>query len=140
MTAVWVRRAQSVAWAMASVTSLAGSVPARTASSGMFGVTTSAMAQYSHMACSASGASSRSPLVATMTGSTTSVVGRCSANQLWTVSMIATSASIPVLTASRWTSSATAASWSRRNSTGGTWMLRTPVVFWATSEVTTVIP
>ena len=91
------------------------------------------------MASSAAASSSRSPEVATITGSMTRTGGWTSSSHSDTVSMIWVVASIPVLTASTSTSSPTAASWAERMSIGGTWMARTPVVFWATTQVTTLI-
>ena len=131
---------QRRAWARASSSVSAGPSPVSTASSWMLGVTTVARRQNWTMACSASGSSSRSPLVATMTGSTTSTGGWCSSSQASTAVMVSTVPSIPVLTASRVTSSLTARSWSVRKSVGGVWMERTPWVFWATRAVTALIP
>src|SRR5665647_3059087 len=101
--------------------SCAGCSPSSTASSGTLGVTMSTSGTRSRSACSAEGSSSRSPLVATMTGSSTTSGGRVASSQERTSLMTATSASMPTLTASMATSSLTASSCCRRNSTGGVW-------------------
>src|SRR5699024_1023667 len=138
-TATPVSAAQASACAIASCPVRAGGDPVSTASSSMFGVTTLAARQKRSIACSAAGSRSRSPLVATITGSTTSTRGGCAAIHSATVSMTSTVPSIPVLTASRQTSSETAASWAASTAVGGTWISRTPCVFWATTAVTTAI-
>ncbi|SLM94605.1 hypothetical protein FM106_08100 [Brachybacterium faecium] len=135
-----VRAVHAVACASASSSVLARGEPVSTASSSMFGVTTVARAQKRIIACSASGSSRRSPLLATITGSTTSTRGGCAATQAATVSITSTVPSMPVLTASSSTSSLTAVSCAATTSAGGTWMSRTPRVFWATTAVTTAMP
>ncbi len=139
-TATPVRAAHPRAWSRAACSSRARSLPVRRASSSMFGVTTVAREQKVIMACSASGSSRLSPLVATITGSTTRICGGCSSSHSETVAMSAAVPSMPVLTASITTSSLTARSCWSRNGAGGTWMSRTPRVFWATSAVTTLMP
>ena len=75
-----------------------------------------------------------------MTGSRTTTGGRWVPSHRVTASMTGTDPSIPILTASISTSSATASSCAERNSTGGTWMSRTPTVFCTTTAVTALIP
>jgi hypothetical protein len=139
-TATPVSSTQPMACSSAACSVRARGAPVSTASSSMLGVTTLARRQNRSMACSASGSSSRSPLVATITGSTTSTPGGCASTHPVTVSITSTVPSMPVLTASSATSSATAASCAPRTAAGGTWIARTPCVFWATTAVTTAIP
>ena len=75
-----------------------------------------------------------------ITGSSTTTGGRTSSSQARTAAMIPASNSMPIFTASISTSSLTASSWAVRNSGGGTCMLRTPRVFWATSAVVAAMP
>jgi hypothetical protein len=100
---------------------------------------TVARSQKWRIASSASGSRRRSPEVATMTGSTTSTAGGFSSSQAPTAAMISVVPSMPVLTASSSTSSDTERSCRLRKSEGGVWMAWTPVVFWATRQVTAVI-
>jgi hypothetical protein len=100
---------------------------------------TSASRQRSPSAASASAVSSRSPLVATITGSTTSTGTGWARRYPVTVRVISAVPSMPIFTPSTVTSSNTASSCSVRKATSGVWMLRTPWVFWATRAVTTVI-
>lgn len=125
-TATPVSLTQPSACSSASCAVLDRGAPVSTASSSMFGVTTLARRQNRSIACSASGARRRSPLVATMTGSTTSTRGGCPSTQAVTVSITSAVPSMPVLTASSSTSLPTAASWAARTAVGGTWMSRTP--------------
>ena len=129
-TAVLAAFAHSFAVAIASSRSLASSVWVRTANSFKFGVMRSTWEQRSRTACSASFSSRRSPLVATITGSSTTgtSAGRRRRKSA-TLAVMAASASMPIFTASISTSSMTESSCSCRKSTGGTWTLRTPWVF-----------
>ena len=74
-----------------------------------------------------------------MTGSTTSTAGGFSSSQAPTAVMISVVPSMPVLTTSSSTSSDTERSCWLRKSEGGVWTAWTPVVFWATRQVTAVI-
>ncbi len=114
--------------------------PRSAASSGRFGVTTSASGSRRRSASVASASSRASPDWATITGSSTTTGGRTARSQSATSSTTAADPSMPIFTASIATSSDTASSCARRNATGGTWISRTPVVFCATSAVTTAMP
>ena len=101
---------------------------------------TSASGSSERRTCSASASSNRSPLVATITGSSTTCGGRCQASQRATTSMLSAPPSIPILTASTTMSSLIASSCSARNDAGGLNTARTPRVFCAVSEAITAMP
>ena len=92
------------------------------------------------MASSASGSSSRSPLVATITGSSTTWLGRWSVSHCATTATLPALPSIPILTVSTTMSSLIAASCSARNPGGGLNTPRTPRVFCAVSDAIAAIP
>lgn len=93
----------------------------------------------SRSATSASGVRSLSLDDATITGSNTTAASRaCVVRNSRTTSMISVVPSMPILIASIATSSVTERSCVRRKSIGGVKISCTPVVFWATSEVTTL--
>ena len=139
ITVVPSSRASPCACAIAASKSVAVSAPASTASSGRFGVITSASRASSRRAASASRVRSLSLDDATITGSNTTLqFCACAVRKSRTTSMISVVPSMPILMASISTSSATERSCARRNSTGGAKISCTPVVFCATSEVTTL--
>ena len=92
------------------------------------------------MAASADSCRSRSPLVATITGSRTTTAGRTFSSQLRTASITAASPSMPILTASMPMSSLMASSCAVRNAAGGTWTALTPWVFCAVRAVMAAMP
>ena len=79
---------------------------------------------------------SADPLVATITGSTTMFLAPYSVSLSAMTSMRGTLATMPVFTASGKMSVNTQSNCSARNSGVDSWMLLTPVVFWATRAVT----
>ncbi len=107
----------------------------------MFGVTISARgSSSSRSAWIASSRSSRSPLFATITGSTTRFSIRCRRTPAATVAMIGALESIPVLAASAPMSPSTASSCAAMTSTGISWTAVTPTVFCAVIAVSTLLP
>ncbi len=91
-------------------------------------------------AASADSCSSRSPLVATMTGSRTTTPGRVFSSQVRTASITEASPSIPILTASMVMSWLMASSWAVRKAAGGTCTALTPRVFCAVRAVMAAMP
>ena len=92
---------------------------ASTDNSGIFGVTTEAWRARSAKAASASATKSRSPLVATITGSSTTMGGCTASSQAATAAIISASKSMPILTASTRTSALMVSNCWVRNSVGG---------------------
>jgi hypothetical protein len=131
--------ASASACAAISSTVVASATARRSAASGRFGVTTVAReTSMSRSAATASCSRSRSPPLATITGSSTSGTSSPSSAAA-TVSTMAALPSIPILTASIRMSSRSAAIWSRTipGSTSST--RRTPRVFWAVRPVIAAI-
>src|SRR5690606_14871771 len=91
-------------------------------------------------ASSASSASRRAPLVATITGSTTTCAGRCRCSARATVSITGALASMPSLTAPIRKSSKQASICASRNSSGGTCTAVTPRVGGAVSAASADSP
>ena len=91
-------------------------------------------------ASTASSRSRRSPLVATITGSTTSVEMPCSRTFAATTRMISEFEIMPVFTASAPMSVTTASIWAATISGGISWTAVTPSVFWAVIAVSADIP
>ena len=115
--------------------------PTRSSASGTFGVKTSASGKSSsRIAFTASSRSRRSPLFATITGSTTRNGKACCFTFAATTSMIAAFASIPVFTASGRMSSTTASICAATNAGGASCIAVTPIVFCAVSAVIAVVP
>ncbi len=109
--------------------------------SARFGVTTVASGSNCSMsAVTASSSISRLPLVAIITGSSTTCRGFHCRSLTATVSMICEFMSIPIFTASGVMSLITASIWSPTTSGVTAKMLRTPVVFCAVTAVITVMP
>ena len=116
-------------------------MPVSRVSSGIFGVTTSASGSSRSTSVSmASAARSGAPLVATITGSTTT----CAAWYSWSfaaiVSMSAHDDVMPILTARGGMSVNTASSSAARNSGATSAVARTPCVFCAVSAVMALMP
>src|SRR5699024_6659250 len=88
----------------------------------------------------ASSEANRPPVVATMTGSRITLGGRRRRSHSPTACTRAASPSMPILTASISTSSATASSWAITVSSGTGWTSDTPTVFWTVTAVTTPMP
>ena len=88
----------------------------------------------------ASGASSRSPDEATMTGSSTTLLCRQRSSPAATAWMTAGCDSMPIFTASTCRSENTASIWAATKSAGTSWIALTPAVFCAVSAVTTQAP
>ncbi len=86
------------------------------------------------------GAIRRSPLVATITGSSTTRARRWRSIAAATTSTTAGSCSMPILTASTPMSSTTASICMRRKAGGTAWMPCTPSVFCAVSAVIALMP
>ena len=94
-------------------------MPVSTSASGMFGVTTRARrSSVARTACTASSSSRRSPLLATITGSTTRLGSSSASTDAATASTMAEVASMPVFTASQPMSLTTASICAVTNSAG----------------------
>ena len=91
-------------------------------------------------AVTAASSNSRAPLVATITGSTTSGRPGCAAAKSATTPMSAAFSSIPVLTAQRSKASATCANWSRSTSGSMPCTSPTPKGFCAVTAVMAAHP
>ncbi len=116
-------------------------MPASTSASGMFGVTTRASrSSVVFSACAASWSSNWSPLLATITGSTTRLGRSSDSIAAATTSTMAEVASMPVLTASQPMSAATASICAPTNSAGTRCTPVTPRVFCAVRAVTAEVP
>src|SRR5918996_2977233 len=132
----WMRRAAS-----SMSVSVATAMSASTEASCRFGVTTSASGSIaSTSAARASGCSSGSPDLATMTGSSTSRACPCARSRSATVRMIGAVDSMPSFTASAPKSPSTASSCSATNSGGRLCTPLTPTEFCAVTAVITDIP
>ena len=94
---------------------------------------------FSRKVATASSLSSRAPLVATITGSTTTLRGWYSPRHWAMVSMRAAEETMPIFTLSGGMSEKTACSCWRRNWGVASKMAVTPVVFWAVRAVTAVM-
>ncbi len=109
--------------------------------SSRLGVTTAARGK---SACTSaptvSWAISRSPLVATMTGSSTTLFRACRPMASATTRTTSGECSMPIFTASTPMSSTTASICARSISGGTPWMSRTPRVFCAVMAVMAVMP
>ena len=111
------------------------------AASGRFGVTTSARGISTRLSTSiASGASSLSPEVAIMTGSSTTWLCRQRSRPAAMVSMTPRWDTMPILTALTSRSEKTASIWAATNSAGTSWIAVTPLVFCAVKAVITEAP
>ena len=112
------------------------------AASGRFGVTRSTCGRRrSRSTATASSAISRSPLVATITGSsTTGIPAPCRASPSATAAMMSGRDSIPIFTAPTDRSENTLSICRVTNSAGTSWMAWTPRVFCAVRAVTTLAP
>src|SRR3989442_12492889 len=115
--------------------------PERTSASGMFGVTISARGRrLAFIVVTASSSRRRVPLLETITGSTTRLGARCllsAAATAWTMAVLA---SMPVLTASKPMSWATASICAATTSGSILWMRVTPTVFCAVTAVIADVP
>ena len=112
-----------------------------TSASGMLGVTTVAKgSRRPHKASTASARSNESPLLATITGSTTNLSTPATFSSSATVAMMLLLESMPVFTAFAPMSESTACIWAAMISTGTSWTAVTCMVFWAVMAVSTEAP
>ena len=115
-------------------------LPERISASGMLGVMTRARgSRRAFRVSTASSDISRSPEVATITGSTTRFLAPYCVSLSAMVSIRAMLETMPVFTASGKMSVNTQSSCSAKNAGVHSTMLRTPVVFWATRAVTALM-
>ncbi len=129
------------ACACISVSSAAISVSSKAAASGRLGVTTRARPRSSRRSVAiASGASSLSPEVATITGSSTTFVGFQRSSPAATASITPARASMPIFTAPTARSENTASICAVTKAGGTSWIAVTPRVFCAVSAVMTDAP
>ena len=124
-----------------SFSSRAGAWPLKAASSLKLGVTTSASgSSWAHMAATVFSSAKPSPEVATITGSSTTNSKRRRRNTAATASIAATSANMPIFTASMRISSSTASHCAVIISGGNACTARTPQVFCAVMAVMALAP
>ena len=138
---VVVRAMTRAARVMDARPSAAASMPESALASGMLGVTTWASGKSSATTLEAAPCSmSAAPLVATMTGSTTTWAAPWRRSPSATARTIWPLDSMPTFTAAGAISSNTASIWSDTNCGVASWIERTPQVFWAVSAVIALWP
>src|SRR5579875_3143647 len=134
-------RTRSIAARRIAARSLTSSRPSRISASRRLGVTSAASGNMcSRIAATAPGASSKSPLAATITGSTTTLGILRSRTRCATASITSSRASIPVLAAATGKSSITASICAAINAGSRSATERTPAVFCAVSAVLPLAP